>query len=195
MPRPMRLAQLESGVEGYILSGSDLLPGNVAKTMLAVQVAGGDVDSFGGHDLEADLRSLLITTPARISGGSGPRRTPTRRYAILALSRTSGGAPSESVDWLVAAQCSNGDFQWDGSCPGAGAEDPDTTALALQALLAGGRYGRGGDLDGPAARHPGLGRIVQLVRHAEHEQHRRRRAGPSGRRPVGCGERRGVPGS
>ncbi len=38
----------------------------------------------------------------------------------------------------MAAQCPNGDYQYDGSCPGAGAEDPDTTAFALQALLAGG---------------------------------------------------------
>ena len=135
------LAKLEAGVEGYILSGTDLLPGNVAKAMLAVQVAGGDVDSFGGHDLEADLRSLLITTPGPDLGRFGTAQNSDQAYAIIALSRTSGGAPAESVDWLVAAQCSNGDFQWDGSCPGAGAEDPDTTALALQALLAGGATG------------------------------------------------------
>ena len=135
------LAKLETGVEGYILSGTDLLPGNLAKAMLAVQVAGGDVDSFGGHDLEADLRSLLITTPGPDLWRFGSAQNSDQAYAIIALSRTSGGVPSESVDWLVAAQCSNGDFQWDGSCPGAGAEDPDTTALALQALLAGGATG------------------------------------------------------
>ena len=68
------LAKLEAGVEGYILSGSDLLPGNLAKTMLAVQVAGGDVDSFGGHDLEADLRR-----PADHDRRSGPRAVRRRR--------------------------------------------------------------------------------------------------------------------
>ena len=132
------LAKLESGIDAYILSGSDLLPGNLAKAMLAVQVAGGDVGSFGGHDLEADLRGLEITTPGSDLGRFGSAQNSDQAYAILALSRTSVGAPSESVDWLAAAQCPNGDFQWDGSCPGAGSEDPDTTALALQALLAGG---------------------------------------------------------
>ena len=135
------LAKLETGVEGYILSGSDLLPGNLAKTMLAVEVAGGDVDSFGGHDLEADLRSLLITTPGPDLGRFGSALNSDQAYAILALSRTSGGAPAESVDWLVTAQCPNGDFQWDGSCPGAGFEDPDTTGIVLQALLAAGATG------------------------------------------------------
>jgi len=132
------LAQLESGIEGYILSSGALLPGNLAKTMLAVQVAGGDPNDFGGHDLEADLRGLIVTTPGPDLGRFGSAMNSDQSLAILALSRTSGGAPSESVDWLVTAQCPNGDYQWDGSCPGAGAEDPDTTALALQALLAGG---------------------------------------------------------
>jgi hypothetical protein len=133
------LAKLESGVNGYILDGSAaLLPGNLAKTMLAVQVAGGDVHAFGGHDLEADLRGLLITTAGPDLGRFGTAMPSDQALAILALARTSGGIPPESISWLGTKQCSNGDFQWDGSCPGAGAEDPDTTSLALQALLAGG---------------------------------------------------------
>ena len=133
------LSKLEAGVDGYILDGSSaLMPGNLAKTMLAVQVAGGDVHAFGGHDLEADLRSLLITTPGPDLGRFGTAQNLDQALAILGLARTSGGVPAGAVDWLVAAQCPNGDFQWDGSCPGAGAEDPDTTSLALQALLAGG---------------------------------------------------------
>ena len=133
------LAKLEGGVDGYILDGSShLVPGNLAKTLLAVQVAGGDVHAFGGHDLEADLRGLLTTTPGPDLGRFGAAQNSDQALAILALARTSGGIPAESVGWLVAAQCPNGDFQWDGSCPGAGAEDPDTTSLALQAMLAGG---------------------------------------------------------
>lgn len=135
------LGKLEASLEGYILSGSDLLPGNLAKTMLAVQVAGGNVGSFGGHDLEADLRSLVVTTPGDDLGRFGSALISDQAYAILALSRTSGGAPTESVDWLVTAQCPNGDFQWDGSCPGAGFEDPDTTGLVLQSLIAAGASG------------------------------------------------------
>ena len=133
------LTRLESGVDGYILdSGGALVPGSLAKTLLAVQVAGGNPAAFGGHDLETDLRGLQITTPGPNLGRFGAAGNLDQALAILALARTSGGVPARAVDWLVAAQCPNGDYQWDGTCPGAGAEDPDTTALALEALLAGG---------------------------------------------------------
>ncbi len=132
------LGKLEADVDGYILDSGNLVPGYVAKTLLAVQVAGGDPTSFGGHDLETELRGLLITTPGADLGRFGAASPSDQSYAVLALSRTSGGVPSDAVDYLVSLQCANGDFQWDGSCPGAGAEDPDTTGLALQALLAGG---------------------------------------------------------
>lgn len=133
------LTQLATGFDDYVLDiGGALVPGNLAKTLLAVQVAGGNPGSFGGHDLEADLRGLLITTPGPDLGRFGAAGNSDQALAILALARTSGGVPATAVDWLVAAQCPNGDYQWDGACPGAGAEDPDTTALALQALLASG---------------------------------------------------------
>lgn len=132
------LAELEGQVDGYILDGGVPLPGNLAKTLLAVQIAGGDPGSFGGHDLEADLRGLLVTAPGPDFGRFGTALNTDQALGILALARTSAGIPDEALEWLVAAQCPNGDYQYDGSCPGAGAEDPDTTAFALQALLAGG---------------------------------------------------------
>lgn len=133
------LARLENVVDSYILDGSAaLVPGYLAKTLLAAQVAGGDPTSFGGHDLEAELRGLIVTTPGPDLGRFGAGLPSDQALGVIALSRTSGGAPAETVDYLVSLQCANGDFQWDGSCPGAGAEDPDTTGLALQALLAGG---------------------------------------------------------
>jgi hypothetical protein len=132
------LDKLEAGVDGYVLDSGNLVPGNLAKTLLAVEVAGGDPTSFGGHDLEAELRGLLITTPGSDLGRFGAASPSDQSYAILALARTSGGAPADAVARLVSVQCPDGDFNWDGTCPGAGAEDPDTTGLALQALLAGG---------------------------------------------------------
>lgn len=133
------LARLENVVDDYILDGSAaLVPGYLAKTLLAVQVAGGDPTSFGGHDLEAELRGLEITAAGPDLGRFAAAMPSDQALAVIALSRTSGGASPASIDYLVSLQCSNGDFQWDGSCPGAGAEDPDTTGLALQALLAGG---------------------------------------------------------
>ncbi|HEY8058387.1 MAG TPA: hypothetical protein VID94_06535, partial [Acidimicrobiales bacterium] len=133
------LARLETAVDSYILDGSSaLVPGNLAKTLLAVQVAGGDPTTFGGHDLETQLRGLMVTTPGPNLGRFGAGLTSDQAYAVVALSRTSGGVPADALAYFVSLQCSNGDFQWDGSCPGAGAEDPDTTGLAVQALIAGG---------------------------------------------------------
>jgi len=132
------LAKLETGVDGYILDGSDLVPGYLAKTLLAVEVAGGDPTSFGGHDLETELRGLMVTTAGPDLGRFGAALPSDQALAIIALARTSAGAPSDAVAWLVGVQCADGDFNWDATCPGAGSEDPDTTGLALQALLAGG---------------------------------------------------------
>jgi hypothetical protein len=130
-------AGIEANLEGYVAPGGVLAPGALAKVMLAVQVMGGDATSFGGRDLEADLRGLIVSGGAddgRFASG-GPAD---QALGILALSRTAGGAPPETVTWLVGVQCPSGEYSWDGTCPAPGAEDPDTTALALQALLAAG---------------------------------------------------------
>ena len=79
-------------------------PGNLAKVMLAVQVQGGDPTSFGGRDLEADLRATLVIGGAD-DGRFGAASIADQSLAILALSRTAGGVPATAVDWLVGAQC------------------------------------------------------------------------------------------
>jgi hypothetical protein len=130
------LAGLEANLDAYVMPGGSLLPGAVAKAMLAVQVQGADPSAFGGHDLEADLRGLLVVGGAD-DGRFGAGSVLDQALAILALDRTAAGAPATAVSWLAAAQCPSGEFVWDGSCPaGPGSEDPDTTAIVLQALLA-----------------------------------------------------------
>ncbi len=132
------LAGIEANLEAYVAPGGALAPGALAKAMLAVQVQGGDPTAFGGRDLEADLRGLL-TVGGTDDGRFGAGSVLDQSLAILALSRTAGGAPATAVTWLAAAQCPSGEYAWDGSCPAAaGSEDPDTTAIALQALLAAG---------------------------------------------------------
>lgn len=133
------LDALEAGLEAYAFPGGAAAPGAVAKAMLAVQVQGGDPTSFGGRDLEAALRGTLVVGGAD-DGRFGTASAADQALGILALSRTVGGVPGSAAAWLVAAQCASGEFSWDGSCPsGPGAEDPDTTGLALQALLATGQ--------------------------------------------------------
>ncbi len=132
------LAGIEAGLEAYAYPAGVTAPGALAKVMLAVQVQGGDPTSFGGRDLEADLRATLVIGGAD-DGRFGAASIAEESLAILALSRTAGGVPPTAVTWLVGAQCASGEYSWDGSCPaGPGAEDPDTTAFAVQALLAAG---------------------------------------------------------
>ncbi len=132
------LTQLKSGVDAYVGYGGTLKPGPLGKAMLAVIVAGGDPTSFNGHNLESDLRGLLVTSGAD-AGRFGTAVVNDQAIDILALAATSGGVPAGAGDWLAGKQCPAGDYQWDGSCPTpAGSDDPDTTAMALQALLAAG---------------------------------------------------------
>jgi hypothetical protein len=132
------LARTEAGLEAYISDGTNLRPGALGKAILAVSIQGGNVNSFGGHDLEADLRGLLVTSGTD-TGRFGSATVFDQTLAVLALARTSGGVPASAAAWLAAAQCPSGEYQWDGSCPaGPGTEDPDTTSLALQALMAAG---------------------------------------------------------
>ena len=129
---------MAANLDAYVMPAGVVAPGALAKVLLAVQVQGADPTAFGGHDLEAELRALLIATGPD-TGRFGTASIFDQSLAILALSRTSAGEPAAAVTWLSAAQCPSGEYSFDGSCPaGPGAEDPDTTAFALQALLAGG---------------------------------------------------------
>lgn len=132
------LTQLVPKIDAYAGYGGALKPGALGKAMLAVIVAGGDPTSFNGHNLESDLRGLQITSGTD-AGRFGTAAINDQALDILALAATSGGVPSGAGDWLAAQQCPSGEYEWDGSCPTApGSEDPDTTAMALQALLAAG---------------------------------------------------------
>lgn len=133
----MALAGLEAGLEAYISPTGTQRPGETAKVLLAVQIAGADPATFGGHDLEAELRAMLVADPGPDLGRFASGSVADQAYAILALATTPGGVPAPAVDWLVSAACPSGEFSWDGTCPsGPGMEDSDTTGLAVQALLA-----------------------------------------------------------
>jgi hypothetical protein len=130
------LDQLQSSVDDYILDGANVRAGALGKVLLAVIVAGGDSHSFGGHDLEAMLRGAMETTGADAGHFTGASMFD-QSLDVLALAATSGGSPAAAGDWLAGKQCPSGEYSWDGSCPsGPGSEDPDTTGIALQALLA-----------------------------------------------------------
>lgn len=128
---------------GYIGDGAvESYAGATAKLALAVQVRGNDPTSFGGVDLIDRLRDL--------EQPSGRFRDQSQfgdfsnmfgqSLAILALERTSGGAPATAVSFLAGSQCPDGGFPIQFDQPTCTSE-VDATAMAVPALIAAGRSG------------------------------------------------------
>jgi hypothetical protein len=128
------------GVPGLVLAGS------VAKSALVAEVQGADVTSFGGRNLEQDLRTIMTTSGAQAGRFADQGNTPdssngfSQAFGVLALDRTSGGVPGPAVTYLLAQQCPSGAFRlfYDSgsSCTDSAEGDTDATGLAVQALAA-----------------------------------------------------------
>jgi len=134
-------ALYDSG-SGYLGAASDAAAnaGKIAKTTLALQVAGFDPTVFpdgagGTRNLPAELRLSMSA-----DGQIGPNDFPlVHALAVLALVRTTGGAPAAAVSWLQGTQCTTaGDSFGAYGYSGCGDVDVDGTSLATQALLAAG---------------------------------------------------------
>ncbi|MEV6908533.1 prenyltransferase/squalene oxidase repeat-containing protein [Amycolatopsis sp. NPDC051071] len=122
---------------GYVGSGNEAYAGAHAKLMLAAQIRGKNPASFGGVDLKAGLLSLL-TPSGRFSDRSDfgdYSNALTQSLALLALDRTSSGAPASAVTFLAGTQCADGGFPLnfgEATC----SSDVDSTAFVVQALRA-----------------------------------------------------------
>ncbi|MDX1658336.1 MAG: hypothetical protein R3343_05910 [Nitriliruptorales bacterium] len=116
------LADLEAAAPDYLPTGNAA----IAKTLLAVLVAGGDPTDFAGTDLEADLRDGKDDT------GAFDATAFNQSLAILALAATGNGIPADAVSSLQGLACDDGGYGFDCS----GGSDVDSTAMAVQALLA-----------------------------------------------------------
>jgi Prenyltransferase and squalene oxidase repeat len=100
-------------------------PGDLARTILALEGAGVDPRSFGGRDL---VDALL---KRRRSDGSYEGWPASTSFAVIALRAAgAGGGLSESQAWLGGAQ--NEDGGW-GDVPG-GPSNADVTGAAMQAM-------------------------------------------------------------
>ena len=99
---------------------------DLERTILALRGAGLSAESFGGHDLVAELAAR------RDGNGSFDGQTNLTAFAILAQASAgvSGSQLGESAAWLRKAQ--NKDGGW-GSVSSA-ASEPDSTGAVLQAL-------------------------------------------------------------
>ncbi len=131
------LTKLAAKTDAYAGYGGTLKPGEIAKILLAVHVAGGNPNAFAGHDLEADLRGLLVTSGPDTGHFTGAT-VYGQAVAILALATTTGGVPAGTAAWLVGPKCADGSYPFDiGWCDPTNF-DVDTTAMVLQAFLAAG---------------------------------------------------------
>lgn len=123
-------------LSGELLGSPGSAPvGAIGKVVLAIEARGEDpVTYLPERDVEAELRGLL-GDDGQFAGADVFNQA----LAILGLAATDDGVPGAAGEWLASRQCDTGDFTFVGDCPAPpGSEDPDTTAIALQALLAAG---------------------------------------------------------
>jgi len=98
-------------------------PGDLARTILALEGAGADPRSFGGQDLVEKLAKR------RAADGSFAGWPGTTAYSVIAL-RTAGAGLDGTLSWLAGAQ--NDDGGW-GDVPGQ-PSNVDVTGAAMQAM-------------------------------------------------------------
>ena len=114
-------------------AGKVKLPGEIAKTILALVASGHDPRVFGGRSLITDLNGQLDAQTGVYSFSMYDQA-----LAILALSNANESVPDAAIAALLNAQTVEGGWAFDGQTL-AGAADSNTTSLAVQALVAVGR--------------------------------------------------------
>ncbi|MGQ9598741.1 MAG: cell wall anchor protein [Anaerolineae bacterium] len=111
--------------------------GDLAKLILAVVAVGKDPRTFGGVDAVAKLEKM-IGAGGRIGGEQDTFVS--HLYAVLALVGAGRPVPALAVNLIKEAQQENGGWAWDGSLTTP--VDTNTTAFAIQALIAAGESAR-----------------------------------------------------
>ncbi len=118
-------------------TSAHLFPANAGLLLAAVSAAGENPRAFGGMDLSAELSATYhaatgaYSTTALLGWTSGAASALNQSWAILGLAAAGEEVPAPAADFLVSLQAADGSWDW-GS--------PDTTALALTALIGSGRY-------------------------------------------------------
>jgi squalene cyclase len=107
--------------------------GDLAKLILAAIAAGENPRTFGGVDSVAKLESM-IGGEGRIGGDKDTFVS--HVLAVMALASAQQPIPAAAVNLIKDGQQENGGWAWDGSS--ATAADTNTTAFAVQALIAAG---------------------------------------------------------
>ncbi|NTV62783.1 MAG: hypothetical protein HGA65_04505 [Oscillochloris sp.] len=130
------LDYLASVAATYTRDDSNLIfPSQTGKLMVGIVAAGGDPSDFGAptalnlvEDLESTLHATgAYSTTATRSYTSGAASASTQSFAMLGLAAVGRSIPQAAITYLDGLQGTDG-----------GWGDPDTTGLALQALIAAG---------------------------------------------------------
>ena len=121
------LDELSKTLPDYLASGPDA----IGKAILGLSAAGVDPHNFEGIDLAEQLLRAFDKTNAAFGD---PANTWHQSLAILGLHAIDEEIPQGAVEQLIDLQQNNGGWEY---APGMGTW-PDTTALVLQALKAGG---------------------------------------------------------
>lgn len=132
---------------GQLRTNKKLSVGQIAKITLATHAVGLDAQTFAGQD----LTQRIIAAYKADTGVIGDSVF-VHALAVLALARTGASMPDKALTTLESLQAPSGGWAF------AGGEkaDVDTTALAVQALIAAGRPSN----SGPAGR--GIGYLHSL---------------------------------
>jgi len=149
------------------------IAGATAKVLYAAVVSGADAEEFGEFDMRQEVLNLVAGADKgleegrvkdKVTSGNDNSNTFDQSLAVLGLTR-SGEVPRAAVDFLVDQQCSEGGFRlYPYAFGGSGVTgdcdaqddpvlDPDSTGMAVQALLA--AAGDGAEGAGAAAKKGG----------------------------------------
>jgi hypothetical protein len=110
-----------------------LFPGRTGILLAAITLAGGNPSAFGGMNLTGELESSfrpdtwVYSTTAQQDFSSGAASDLSQAWAILGLSLAGQTITDSAPQYLIQSQAADGSW---------GSGDPDTTALAMTALLA-----------------------------------------------------------
>jgi hypothetical protein len=117
-------------------TSAHLFPGNAGLVLAAASAAHEDASAFGGMDLIAELEATYhpatgaYSTTAQEGWSSGAASELNQSWAILGLSAAGRDIPQDALDFLAGLQGADGSWYF---------SDPDTTALAVTALIASGK--------------------------------------------------------
>ena len=117
-------------------STGTLFPGRAGLLLSAISLTGDDPAAFGGMDMVTELEASFqpdtgaYSTTAKQDFSNGLASDLSQAWALLGLGLAGESVPDEASQYLVQTQAEDGSW---------GFGDPDTTALAVTALLTSGK--------------------------------------------------------